>query len=60
MEKKTSILIQNLSVSYGNTQAVDGISLAIYEGECFGLLSPNDDTFLSRRIEASRQWHDYR
>ncbi|HEU5199506.1 MAG TPA: ABC transporter ATP-binding protein [Ktedonobacterales bacterium] len=41
MQNKTIISIQDLRVSYKDVQAVDGISLDIYEGECFGLLGPN-------------------
>ena len=41
MQNKTIISIQDLRVSYKDVQAVDGISLEIYEGECFGLLGPN-------------------
>jgi ABC-2 type transport system ATP-binding protein len=41
MESKTVISIRDLHVSYGAVKAVDGISLEIYEGECFGLLGPN-------------------
>ena len=41
MQNKTIISIQDLHVSYKDVQAVDGISLDIYEGECFGLLGPN-------------------
>jgi ABC-2 type transport system ATP-binding protein len=41
MQNKTIISIQDLYVSYKEVKAVDGISLDIYEGECFGLLGPN-------------------
>jgi ABC-2 type transport system ATP-binding protein len=41
MENKTVIRIRDLHVSYGAVKAVDGVSLDIYEGECFGLLGPN-------------------
>src|ERR1051326_5964916 len=41
MENKTVISIAHLKVSYGAVKAVDDISFAIYEGECFGLLGPN-------------------
>jgi ABC-2 type transport system ATP-binding protein len=41
MQTKTIISIQDLRVSYKEVKAVDGISLEIYEGECFGLLGPN-------------------
>lgn len=41
MQTKTIISIQDLYVSYKDVKAVDGISLEIYEGECFGLLGPN-------------------
>jgi len=33
--------IENLEKNFGNVQAVDGISIAIPEGICFGLLGPN-------------------
>ncbi len=32
---------QNLSKSYGGHRVVDGISLSLNKGECFGLLGPN-------------------
>lgn len=32
---------QNLSKTYGNTNAVDGVSLSVQEGALFGLLGPN-------------------
>jgi ABC-2 type transport system ATP-binding protein len=41
MQTRTIISIQDLYVSYKEVKAVDGISLEIYEGECFGLLGPN-------------------
>ncbi len=41
MQTRTIISIQDLRVSYKEVKAVDGISLDIYEGECFGLLGPN-------------------
>src|SRR4029078_2082872 len=37
----TIISVKNLSKSYGNFQAVKGISFNVYEGEIFGLLGPN-------------------
>ena len=33
--------VENLTKSYGNVQAVRGISFAVEEGEVFGLLGPN-------------------
>lgn len=33
--------VKNLRKSYGSVVAVDGVSLAIEEGSCFGLLGPN-------------------
>src|SRR5215472_11250510 len=41
MQSKTVISIQDLYVSYGAIKAVQGVSLDISEGECFGLLGPN-------------------
>lgn len=35
------IQVQNISKSYGDTHAVNGISFEVYEGEIFGLLGPN-------------------
>jgi ABC-type multidrug transport system, ATPase component len=35
------ISVRDLHVSYGSFVAVDGVSLDIAEGECFGLLGPN-------------------
>src|SRR5947209_20296695 len=33
--------IRSLRKAYGNVQAVDGLDLEAYPGECFGLLGPN-------------------
>ncbi|MGO8947008.1 MAG: ABC transporter ATP-binding protein [Ktedonobacterales bacterium] len=41
MDKEVIIAIEDLYVSYGETKAVEGLSLTIYAGECFGLLGPN-------------------
>ena len=41
MQSKTVISIRDLYVSYGEVKAVNGVSLEITEGECFGLLGPN-------------------
>ena len=38
---KTIISVKNLAKTYGNFQAVKGISFNVYEGEIFGLLGPN-------------------
>lgn len=35
------LIIENLSVFYGATQAVDNISFTVQKGEVFGLLGPN-------------------
>jgi ABC-2 type transport system ATP-binding protein len=35
------IEVENITKSYGKTQAVRGISFSIKDGECFGLLGPN-------------------
>src|SRR6202050_3066541 len=35
------IQVENLVKSYGNVQAVRGVSFAVQEGEVFGLLGPN-------------------
>ena len=35
------IQIENLTKRYKNLVAVDGVSLSVEEGECFGLLGPN-------------------
>src|SRR6266496_4470688 len=37
----TIISVKNLAKTYGNFQAVKGISFNVYEGEIFGLLGPN-------------------
>jgi ABC-2 type transport system ATP-binding protein len=41
MDEQAIIKIDDLHVSYGKAIAVNGISLTIYAGECFGLLGPN-------------------
>ncbi|KAB2881064.1 ABC transporter ATP-binding protein [bacterium] len=40
-EKKIIIKVQNLFKSYGNIEAVKGVSFNVFEGEIFGLLGPN-------------------
>jgi ABC-2 type transport system ATP-binding protein len=39
--QKTIISVKNLQKSYGNFEAVKGISFEVSEGEIFGLLGPN-------------------
>lgn len=39
--KKPIITVKDLKKSYGNFEAVKGISFEVYEGEIFGLLGPN-------------------
>jgi ABC-2 type transport system ATP-binding protein len=41
MNTEPMITIENLHVSYGKTKAVNGLSLRIFAGECFGILGPN-------------------
>lgn len=41
MKNEATIAIDDLYVSYGRTRAVNGISLTVSPGECFGLLGPN-------------------
>jgi ABC-2 type transport system ATP-binding protein len=36
-----AIIAENLSKTYGQTRAVDGIGLSVHHGEIFGLLGPN-------------------
>ena len=35
------IEVQNLHKTYGDTVAVDDVSLTVHEGEIFGILGPN-------------------
>jgi len=41
MNTNVAIEIKDLTKKYDDRVAVDGISLEIYKGECFGLLGPN-------------------
>ena len=41
MPKNIIIAVKNLHKSYGNFEAVKGISFEVFEGEIFGLLGPN-------------------
>lgn len=41
MSKNVAIEIKDLTKKYDDKVAVDGISLEIFKGECFGLLGPN-------------------
>jgi len=41
MNKPTILNIQNVSYSYGNRKALEGVSLEIVKGQIFGLLGPN-------------------
>ena len=40
-EKMTGVCCMNLVKRYGDVVAVDGLSLSVDRGECFGLLGPN-------------------
>jgi ABC-2 type transport system ATP-binding protein len=37
----SSLLIRGLRKAFGDVQAVDGVDLEVFPGECFGLLGPN-------------------
>jgi ABC-2 type transport system ATP-binding protein len=39
--KKTVIVVENLTKKYGTFEAVKGINFVVFEGEIFGLLGPN-------------------
>lgn len=41
MDRAPSLLIQGLKKTFGEVQAVDGLDLEVWPGECFGLLGPN-------------------
>jgi ABC-2 type transport system ATP-binding protein len=41
IELNDAIVIDNLSKNYGDVSALDGLSLAVPEGQLFGLLGPN-------------------
>ena len=41
INKMTSINIKNLSKSYGDTRAVQNLSLEVKKGELFGLIGPD-------------------
>lgn len=41
MSSSTVVHIKNMVKKYGDFSAVDGISLEISQGECFGILGPN-------------------
>jgi ABC-2 type transport system ATP-binding protein len=40
-ERGPSLWIRKLKKSFGDVQAVDGLDLEVFSGECFGLLGPN-------------------
>lgn len=40
-DRNIIVKVENLKKSYGNFEAVKGISFEVYEGEIFGLLGPN-------------------
>lgn len=41
MQSDPAIIVENLCKSYGDVEAVRGITLQVYAGEVFGLLGPN-------------------
>lgn len=41
MSSGIAVVVQNLSKSYGEVRAVDGLSFAVGQGEIFGILGPN-------------------
>src|SRR5688500_17198922 len=41
MSASNAVRCEGLSKSYGDLTAVDGLSLTVHRGECFGLLGPN-------------------
>lgn len=55
-----TIVIENLHAYYGTVKAVDGISLQIRRGECFGLLGPNGagKTTTLSCAEGIKKFHD--
>ncbi len=54
---KTAIKVADVKKAYGNTKAVDGISLEIEQGEFFGIIGPNGagKTTLLEIIEGLRE-----
>lgn len=53
------IVIDDLHARYGNVNAVNGVSLQIQRGECFGLLGPNGagKTTLLSCLEGIKKFH---
>jgi lipooligosaccharide transport system ATP-binding protein len=56
----TAVEIRNLKKSFGDRKAIDGITLEIKRGECFGLLGPNGagKTTLLRLMSGSSRPQD--
>src|SRR5437870_1509315 len=40
-QQGSALQLRNLRKAYQDVVAVDGLSLQVYQGECFGLLRPN-------------------
>ena len=55
MNKRASIVVENVSRSYGEVRAVQDVSFRVGAGEVVGLLGPNG-AGKTTAINVSREW----
>jgi ABC-2 type transport system ATP-binding protein len=58
-ERAVALDVDDLHASYGNVRALQGVTLGVFEGECFGILGPNGagKTTLLSCIETLKRPH---